>query len=51
VETYTTRKATADANIAVETEPARWRSWTWAPRNKAMDMLFVEWVEGKPYSR
>ena len=49
--TYMTRRATVVANVVVEREPAQWRSWTWAPRNKAMDMLFAEWVEGKPYSK
>ncbi len=50
-DTYKTRTATQVANDVVDREPARWRSWTWVPRNRAMDMQFVEWVEGRPYSR
>jgi len=49
--TYTTRTTTQVTNDMVEMKPARWRSWAWAPRNKAMDMQFVEWVEGRPYSK
>jgi hypothetical protein len=43
---YKTRRTTQVANDMVEREPARWRSWIWVPRNKAMDIEFVEWVEG-----
>jgi len=49
--TYKTRMTTQVTNDMVEREPARWRSWIWVPRNKAMDIEFVEWVEGRPYSK
>jgi hypothetical protein len=51
VTTYKMRTVIQVVNAVVEREPAQWRSWTWAPRNKAIDMQFAEWVEGKPYSR
>ena len=49
--TYNTRKVIQVASAVVERDPARWRSLTCVPKNNAMDTLFVEWVEGKPYSK